>query len=283
MKKDDQTSSALRENTVQQTLCIPLWGRKLAAEKYPGLFPDRDAARIVRELGVDFSDKKLYRLQYMWMNCLIRQYNLAWEIRHYLDRHPRAAVVELGAGLSCLRRQMGNATNPWHCLDMENVVSLREKHIPLGAYEKNVICDLNDLSWFDRIPFRSEDGIVFTAGGLFYYFEKEQVRRLFCAMAERFPGGMIAFDAVNAAGLKGVNAEVKLAGNKTRSFFSLERPKEELEAWSDRIVGVVEKDYIDGYLTEGYRKTALSKLFAWVMRTFHMSFMLHVEFRKDSV
>lgn len=283
MKKDDQTSSALQENTVQQTLCIPLWGRKIAAEKYPGLFPDRDAARIVRELGVDFSDKKLYRLQYMWMNCLIRQYNLAWEIRHYLDRHPRAAVVELGAGLSCLRRQMGNETNPWYCLDMENVVSLREKHIPLGACEKNVICDLNDLSWFDRIPFRPEDGIVFTAGGLFYYFEKEQVRRLFCAMAERFPGGMIAFDAVNAAGLKGVNAEVKLAGNKTRSFFSLERPKEELEAWSDRIVGVVEKDYIDGYLTEGYRKTALSKLFAWVMRTFHMSFMLHVEFRKDSV
>nr|WP_300823929.1 hypothetical protein [uncultured Schaedlerella sp.] len=32
--------------------------------------------------------------------CLIRQYNMAWEIRHYLKKHPRAAVVELGAGLS---------------------------------------------------------------------------------------------------------------------------------------------------------------------------------------
>ena len=269
----------LVENTVQHTLCIPLWGRMIAAERYPELFPDRDAARIVRELGVDFSDKVLYRMQYMWMNCLIRQYNLAWEVEHYLKDHPRAAVVELGAGLSCLRRQMGNETNPWYCLDMANVIDLRERHIPLGKRERNVVCDLNDVRWFEQIDFQPRDGIVFTAGGLFYYFEKEQVRRLFCAMAERFPGGMIAFDAVNGAGLKGVNAEVKMAGNETKSFFSLEHPKEELEGWSERIVHVVEKDYIDGYLQSGYQKDAITKLFAWVMRTFHMSFMLHVEFR----
>ena len=45
--------SHLKENTVQQTLCIPLWGRMIAAEKYPSLFPDNDAKRIIGELGVD--------------------------------------------------------------------------------------------------------------------------------------------------------------------------------------------------------------------------------------
>ncbi len=78
------------------------------------------------------------------MNCLIRQYNLAWEITEYLKQHPKATVVELGAGLSCLRRQMSNSTNPWYCLDMENVITLREKHIPLGEHEQNIVCDLND-------------------------------------------------------------------------------------------------------------------------------------------
>ena len=225
--------SELKENTVQHTLCMPLCGRMIAARKYPDLFPDRDAERIVRELG---------------------------------------------AGLSCLRRQMGNETNPWYCLDMDNVIALREKHIPKGEREQNVVCDLNDHSWFDKISFDPAEGIVFTAGGLFYYFEKEKVRRLLCAMAERFPGGMIVFDAVNALGLKGVNAEVKLAGKIAQSPFSLERPKEELESWSPRIVNVVEKDYADGYLKGGYRKTPVTRLFNWIMRTFHMSFMLHVEF-----
>lgn len=39
--------SELKENTVQQTLCMPLWGRKIVAEHYPKLFPDHDAGRIV--------------------------------------------------------------------------------------------------------------------------------------------------------------------------------------------------------------------------------------------
>lgn len=273
--------ATLQKNTVQHTLCMPLCGRMIAARKYPDLFPDRDAERIVRELGEDISGKALYRLQYMWMNCLIRQYNLAWEITEYLKNHPKATVVELGAGLSCLRRQMGNESNPWYCLDMADVIALRETHIPKGEREKNIICDLNDFSWFDKINFDSESGIVFTAGGLFYYFETKQVRRLLCAMADRFPGGMISFDAVNSLGLKGVDAEVKLAGESADSHFSLENPKEELESWSPNIVNVVEKDYADGYLKGGYRKTFVTRLFNWTMRTFHMSFMLHVEFRQS--
>ena len=230
---------------------------------------------------MNFSGEKLCRVQYMWMNCVIRQYNLAWEISHYLQAHPRAAVVEMGAGLSCLRRQMGNDTNPWYCLDRENVIALRNKHIPLGQHEKNIACDLNDFAWFDQIDFSPKDGIVFAAGGLFYYFETQQVQQLLRAMAERFCGGMLTFDACNALGLKGVNAEVRLAGNKTTSFFSLERPKEELEAWSPCIVNVTEKEYISGYLKGGYRKDWFTKLAEWFMRVNHMSFMLHVEFKNQ--
>lgn len=268
----------LKENTVQHTLCIPLWGKKIAAETNPHIFPDHDAGRICRELGVDLSDKAMYKLQYAWVNCMPRQYNLACEIGNYLSRHPNAIVVELGAELSCLRRQMCNEDNRWYCLDMANVIPLREKHIPKGALEENIVCDLNDFSWFDKIPFDPKDGIIFTAGGLFYYFEKEQVRKLFCAMAKRFPGGMITFDAVNALGLKGVNAEVKMAGNATASYFSLEKPKEELESWSEKIVNVVEKDYMFGYLKDAYKPTFITRLFHKVMEIFHMSFMLHAEF-----
>ena len=106
----------LTENTVQHTLCMPLWGRKIAAETYPHIFPDYDAGRICQELGVDWSDKAMYKLQYAWINCMTRQYNLAWEINEYLKKHPNAIVVELGAGLSCLRRQMNNTTNRWYRL-----------------------------------------------------------------------------------------------------------------------------------------------------------------------
>lgn len=271
----------LDRGTVQHTLCIPLAGRMIAAQKYPELFPDKDAERIVRELGIDLSGNALYRLQYMWMNCLIRQYDLASEVEGYLAGHPSATVVEMGAGLSCLRRQMGNETNPWYCLDMENVIELREKHVPKGIREHNVVCDLNDFSWFDEIDFNPARGIVFVAGGLFYYFEKARVQHLITAMASRFPGGLIVFDAVSPLGLKGIKAEVKMGGNDSPSYFCLDNPVKELESWSPNICNVREENFHEGYLKTGYEKTLETKALFSVTRKLHMRFLVCAEFTSD--
>ena len=62
--------------------------------------------------------------------------------------------------------------------------------------------DLNDFSWFDAIDIPAEDGAVFFAAGVFYYFRTEQVRALCAAMAERFPGGRLVFDAAGSATVK---------------------------------------------------------------------------------
>lgn len=273
-------AESLKTNTVQHTLCIPLWGRMLATRRYPDLFPDRDAESIIRALGFDFSDKRIYKMEYTWLNTIVRQYDLAWEINHYLKAHPKAAVVELGAGLSTLRRQIGNDTNPWYNLDMAEVIPLREAHIPKGKHEKNVVCNLNDYSWFDTIDFKPQDGIVFVAGGLFYYFQKEQVQLLVSAMAQRFSGGIIAFDATNAMGLKGVNKEVGMAGNESKSYFSLENPKQELEAWSTAIVNVSEKDYMRGYLDSAITSSFgfMTQIIMRFAAITHISFIVHAEF-----
>lgn len=273
----------LQDNTVQQTLCIPLWGRMLATQKFPNLFPDYDAERIVKELHVDFGDRILYKMQYVYLNCAVRQYDFACEIGDYLKAHPKAAICELGAGFSTLRRQMKNVTNPWYNLDMPNVIALREKHIPAGANERNIACDLNDFSWFDHIDFSPDQGIVFVAGGLFYYFEKEQVKRLLCAMADHFNGGMIAFDATNTMGLKGVNKEVKMAGNETKSFFSLENPKAELETWSPSFQNVAERDYMRGYLANTRLFSPVTQIAMRIATKTHTSFIVHAEFVKGGV
>ena len=264
---------------VQQTLYIPLWGRKISAEKYPKLFPDMDAARIVKELGLNIPCKRIYLFQYGYLNYLIRQYDMACEINRYIKKYPNAAIVELGAGLSCLRRQMKSEKNPWYCLDMESVVMLRKKHIPKGKNEKNIACDLNDFSWFDMIDHEPNDGIIFIAGGLFCYLENRRVQSMLREMAERFGGGVIAFDALNKIGMKAVNYELERSGIKAKARFSLENPKRELESISEKIVNVSEKPYMDGYLKGGYRKTLLTKLICACFKHFHISFIVHAEFK----
>ena len=73
---------------------------------------------------------------------------------------------------------------------------------------------------------------------MFYYFLVEQVRTLACAMAERFAGGKLVFDAANRMAVKMITkiwlkeAKVKDVG----VYFAVSDAAAELSDWSERIV-----------------------------------------------
>lgn len=45
----------IEKNTVQETLVIPLYARKMCTELYPDLFRDETAVRLIDEVDYDFS------------------------------------------------------------------------------------------------------------------------------------------------------------------------------------------------------------------------------------
>ena len=47
----------IEKNTVQETLVIPLYGRKMCSELYPNLFRDETAMRLIEEIDYDFSER----------------------------------------------------------------------------------------------------------------------------------------------------------------------------------------------------------------------------------
>ena len=46
----------IEKNSVQETLVIPLYGRKLCTERFPNLFQDRKAVELIDRLDYDFSE-----------------------------------------------------------------------------------------------------------------------------------------------------------------------------------------------------------------------------------
>ena len=46
----------IEKNTVQETLIIPLYGRKMCSELVPRLFRDETAIRLTDEVDYDFSE-----------------------------------------------------------------------------------------------------------------------------------------------------------------------------------------------------------------------------------
>ena len=47
----------IEKNTVQETLIIPLYGRKVCSDRFPELFKDPEAERICSMLDYDFAEK----------------------------------------------------------------------------------------------------------------------------------------------------------------------------------------------------------------------------------
>lgn len=45
----------IQKNTVQETLVIPLYGRKMCSELYPNLYRDETALRLYENIDYDFS------------------------------------------------------------------------------------------------------------------------------------------------------------------------------------------------------------------------------------
>ena len=240
----------IEKNTVQETLVIPLYGRKMCSELYPNLYRDETAIRLMKEIDYDFSvlEKKSGNLmqRFGFLEAAMRQNDLAWEVRDYLKTHPNAAVVNLGCGLDNTGRACDNGRCKIYNLDFPDVIALRQQLLPAGEREQNIPCDLKDPAWFDKID--ASGGAVFFASGVFYYFLTEQVKALVQAMADAFPGSMLVFDPANRTAVKMIaktwlrTAKIKDVG----AYFAVSDAERELSPWDSRLQ-VSSKGYMLGY------------------------------------
>lgn len=240
----------IEKNTVQETLIIPLFARKVCSELYPNLYRDETSIRLIDEIDYDFSEAERKSRSLMQrfgaLEVAMRQNDLAWEARDYLKSHPTAAVVNLGCGLDSTGRACDNGSCKIYNLDFPDVIAVRNELLSAGEREENIPCNLNDTAWFSQID--ASGGAVFFASGVFYYFLTEQVKALVQSMAGAFPGGVLVFDAANRTAVKMIaktwlkSAKIKDVG----AYFAVSDAPGEIGAWDSRLQ-VTSRGYMLGY------------------------------------
>ena len=258
----------IQNNTVQETLIIPLYSRKICSEMYSSLFYDEEAIRLLDQIDYDFSniEKNSHSLMQKFgsLEVAMRQNDLAYEIKDYLKEHPRAAVVNLGCGLDCTGRNCDNGECRIYNLDFPDVITIRNALLPAKEREENISCDLNDISWYEKID--ASDGAVFFASGVFYYFHIHQVQKIVQRMADTFPGCVLVFDAANQMAVKMI-AKTWLKSAKiknTDAYFAVADAEKEIGAW-DRRLCVRSRGYMLGY--NDLKNSSVSRFFrflAWL-------------------
>ncbi len=219
IKQEDDMKLKIEKNSVQETLVIPMYARKKCSELYPDLFRDDTAAELLDKVDYDFSalERKSGSLmqRFGFLECAMRQTDLAIGVREYLSAHPDAAVVNLGCGLDTTGRSCDNGSCKIYNLDFPEVIKVRNELLPAGEREENIPCDLNDTAWFERID---------------------------------ASGGVLVFDAANKKAVKLMlktwikDAQIKDVG----AYFAVADAKAELSPWDERL-SVTSRGYMLGY------------------------------------
>ena len=240
----------IEKNTVQETLILPLYSRKLCSELYPSIYHDETSVRLISQIDYNFSEAEKNSRSLMQrfgaLEVAMRQNDLAWEVRDYLKGHPKAAVVNLGCGLDSTGRACDNGSCKIYNLDFPDVITARNELLPAGEREKNIPCNLNDTAWFGEID--ASGGAVFFASGVFYYFLTGQVKALVQGMASAFPDGVLVFDAANRTAVRMI-AKTWLKSAKIQdvgAYFAVSDASGEIGAWDSRLQ-VTSRGYMLGY------------------------------------
>jgi len=240
----------IEKNTVQETLIIPLYGRKMCTEQFPNLFQDNRAVDLINSLDYDFSalEKRSRSFTYRFgaVEVAMRENDMMIEAKEYLKDRPGAALVNLGCGLDQTAENCDNGECIIYNIDLPDIIKIRNELLPASDRVKNIAADLNDFSWFDMID--ASKGVCFISAGVFYYFTTENIKKLFTAMEKRFPGGKLVFDAAGKKAVKiMLKTWVKQAGiTSIEEYFSVDSIEEDIIPWMKNST-VTSRGYMLGY------------------------------------
>lgn len=263
----------IEKNTVQETLIIPLYARKLGNELFPLILLDPYADDVIRHLNYDFSTLDKKKGSFVWkfgaLEGILRSKAILYEMQDYLSSHPDAAVVNMGCGLDQTPRLGDNGRMNLYNIDRKDIISIRNSLLPPIGREINIAADLNDDTWTQYIDVFQ--GVFLFAAGVFMYLREKEVHQLILRLKGAFPHGCLVFDTIGSFGIKVLmKRTLKTMGiHGIKGMFYCNNPLHDLRLDDDIKVSV--RKYLTGYVDlkkEGISPLlrGMAYLFDWVFR-----------------
>jgi O-methyltransferase involved in polyketide biosynthesis len=215
-------SNEVNLGSVQKTLLLPLWGRAIETQKSKPLLVDNKAVSIINSIPYDFT-------------VIAENIYFDKKIKEFINVFPDATIVNIGCGLDTTFDRVDNGKIHWFDLDLPDTIELRKKYIS----ETDRCCFISksvlDTTWYDVINKQSK--VMFLIAGVLYYFDENDVKRMFKDFHSTLPGLEIILDYASEQGIKLSNKVVLNNGGMDKSAYLKWSINDimEIEKWADYI------------------------------------------------
>jgi len=200
---------------VQETLLMPLWGRAIEYSKKKPILIDKIAYDIINSIKYDFStiEKKVNKLSLA--SWIARSIYFDDQIKSFIAKCPDALILNIGCGLDTTYERIDNGKIKWVDIDFPEVIDVRRKYIKESQRRKFLAKSIFDIDWNIDIP--KSDHIMIMIAGVVYYFEENEVKRLFTIIQQQLKNVEIVFDYSSIRGVKIANKKVIDDGGMDKS------------------------------------------------------------------
>ncbi len=221
---------------VAETLLLPLYIRAMESQRPDALIKDDKAVALIKTLNPDASWVKKMRVgEDDVVGLVLRNREFDRYVREFLARYPEAVVVHIGCGLDTRFERVDNGTVEWYDLDLPEVIELRRKLIRSeGTRYHFLSCSVFDNAWLDTVSVHRQCPSLFLAEGVLMYFEEAQVKSLFLALRDHFPGAELVCDAFSPYMVWLNNLRITRTKMGARYHWGLKHGKD-VEKWGDDI------------------------------------------------
>jgi O-methyltransferase involved in polyketide biosynthesis len=192
--------------SVQETLLLPLWGRAVETQKRNPLLVDQLAVTIINSIKYDFKtiEKKVNPLsRAAWV---ARSIYFDRKIKTFLSQQPDANIVNIGCGLDTTYDRVNNGKAIWYELDLPDVIELRRKYIKENEKRVFIAESVLDRNWYSQV--KNKDHVLLLIAGVIYYFDENNVMRLFNELSSQFKYITILLDYSSQKGARIANKKV---------------------------------------------------------------------------
>lgn len=229
---------------VQETLLMPLIGRVEISKKHPDFFKDEKAEEIFKKL--DFNKGRARRTmgEAGLLSMAVRAMKLDQAIKDFVYYHPKATILNVGAGLDTAFWRVDNSQIKWIDLDLPDSIALREQFLPPSERNIHLAKSVFDYSWIDDIGDIS-NGLFIQVPGVFPYIDKATIQEFFQTVPQQLKGAEIIFDVVSTSGRFWVTQAIKMIGMKEAELKWGINNAKEIVKWSDNIEIVKQESYFD--------------------------------------
>ncbi len=228
---------AVKTGTVEETLLLPLWGRAYETRQNRARLVDKKAVEIIDRIDYDFTtiEKTQRASQHGWVARCLHMDKMA---REFIQRHPEGSLVNIGCGLDTTFSRIDNGKIMFYELDLPEVIALRKNFIEEDERHRSIASSFLDIKWLDQIA--TDKGLLLLAGGVFCYFNEEQIKGFFVHLADTFEECELYFDVLSPMAMKIAKKQVLKKGGMGMSIDEgwAIKPVQKIESWDPRFTVV---------------------------------------------